>query len=144
MRMKKRIRAFLFGAFAVTTSMLFFGAPLPTMAANSPVVQTLEYQETSQQFTNESVTVSGGGVKLAKSEKTSETGTSAINKKMGNLKDLVFSFISSVGSIIAMWGFFEVGMALQSSEGSLTSNAFKRIGGGVIMILSDTLLSAIG
>lgn len=67
-----------------------------------------------------------------------ETVTSGFN----TLFDIVSALVSSIGSIILLWGFFEWGTALQSQDGVMQSNAFKRIGGGLIMVLAPQLITA--
>lgn len=58
------------------------------------------------------------------------------------LTDLVKSFVSSIGTIIVMWGLFEWGNSMQSNDGMMQSAAFKRIGGGIVMTLGPELLKS--
>ncbi len=69
-------------------------------------------------------------------------GAGAINSSFGTLRDLVSAMVSSIGAIVLLWGFFELGISMQSQEGSMQSNAFKRIGGALIMVLAPQLISA--
>lgn len=72
-----------------------------------------------------------------------ETGAGAgvVTSGMQNLQDIVSAFVSSVGSIVVLWGLFEFGNALQSNDGMMQSAAFKRIGGGLIMTIGPQLLA---
>ncbi len=63
-----------------------------------------------------------------------------INTGFTTLTDLIKAFVSSIGSIIVLWGIFEWGNSLQSSDGMQQSMAFKRIGGGLVMTLAPQLL----
>ena len=69
-------------------------------------------------------------------------GAGVINSSFGTLRDLVAAMVSSIGAIVLLWGFFELGISMQSQEGSMQSNAFKRIGGALIMVLAPQLISA--
>ena len=70
------------------------------------------------------------------------TGASVIHSGMSTLTDIAIALVSSIGEVVVLWGIFEMGTAMQSSEGSMQSNSFKRIGGGVTMLLAPQLLSA--
>lgn len=70
------------------------------------------------------------------------TGAQVINQGFQNLMDIVTALVSSIGAIILLWGFFEWGVSLQSQDGVMQSSAFKRIGGGVVMVLAPQLINA--
>lgn len=70
------------------------------------------------------------------------TGSSAITTGFNSLMDIVKALVTSIGSIVTLWGFFEWGTSMQSQDGVMQSSAFKRIGGGLIMILAPQLISA--
>ena len=53
-----------------------------------------------------------------------------VTAKFTSLQNLVSGIVSSIGSIITLWGISEWGIAFQGSEGTMQANAFKRIGGG--------------
>lgn len=72
-----------------------------------------------------------------------EDGANVIASGMKNLTELVKAFISAVGVIITLWGVFEWGNAMQSNDGMMQSAAFKRIGGGLVMVLAPQLLSVL-
>lgn len=63
--------------------------------------------------------------------------------KFTSLQNLVGGVISSIGSIITLWGIAEWGIAFQGSEGTMQANAFKRIGGGFVMAMAPQILVAI-
>lgn len=66
-------------------------------------------------------------------------GEQAIKNSFGNFYSLVVALVSSVGSIFLLWGFFEFGTSLQSPNGTEQSQAFKRIGGGLLMVIAPSL-----
>ncbi|NBI76788.1 hypothetical protein D3Z42_15280 [Lachnospiraceae bacterium] len=71
------------------------------------------------------------------------TGAQAVTAGLKNLQNIVAAFVSSVGLIIALWGIFEWGNAMQSQDGMMQSQAFKRIGGGIVMTLGPQILTAV-
>lgn len=66
-----------------------------------------------------------------------------VTAKFTAFQDLLGGIISSIGSIITLWGISEWGIAFQGSEGTMQANAFKRIGGGFVMAMAPQILSAI-
>lgn len=70
------------------------------------------------------------------------TGAQVISQGFQNLMDIVTALVSAIGAIILLWGFFEWGVSLQSQDGVMQSSAFKRIGGGVVMVLAPQLINA--
>ncbi|MCR5545756.1 MAG: hypothetical protein K6F30_04680 [Lachnospiraceae bacterium] len=73
---------------------------------------------------------------------TPPTGAEAVTSSFNSLKEIVIALVSSVGTIVLLWGFFEWGTSMQSTDGVMQSSAFKRIGGGLIMVLAPQLISA--
>lgn len=71
------------------------------------------------------------------------SGTGTITAGIKNLQNIVAAFVSAVGSVIVLWGIFEWGNAMQSQDGMMQSQAFKRIGGGIIMTMGPQLLPLI-
>lgn len=69
-------------------------------------------------------------------------GAGDVTAKFNSLKEIVTALVSSIGTIVLLWGFFEWGTSMQSTDGVMQSSAFKRIGGGLIMVLAPQLLSA--
>lgn len=65
---------------------------------------------------------------------------SIVTEKFEILQDIILSVVTAIGVIIALWGIFELGNAMQKHDGSAMSSAFKRIGGGLIMIVAPKLL----
>lgn len=70
------------------------------------------------------------------------SGAETVTNGFNNLMDIVKALISSIGAIVLLWGFFEWGTSMQSQDGVMQSTAFKRIGGGLIMVLAPQLISA--
>lgn len=66
-----------------------------------------------------------------------------VTAKFTAFQNLLAGIISSIGSIITLWGISEWGIAFQGSEGTMQANAFKRIGGGFVMAMAPQILSAI-
>ena len=57
------------------------------------------------------------------------------------LLDIVTSIVSSIGTIVTLWGISEWGIAFQGQDGTSQAHAFKRIAGGLVMILAPQLLT---
>lgn len=76
----------------------------------------------------------------AATDTTAVTNTTTVTNKFKILTDIVTAIISSLGMIITLWGISEWGMAFQGNEGSMQAHAFKRVAGGLIMILSPQIL----
>lgn len=68
-------------------------------------------------------------------------GTGAITSSFENLKNIVVSIISGIGTIITLWGISEWGLSYQGTDGTMQAQAFKRIGGGLVMILAPQILT---
>ena len=66
-----------------------------------------------------------------------------VTAKFTAFQNLLGGIISSIGSIITLWGISEWGIAFQGWEGTMQANAFKRIGGGFVMAMAPQILSAI-
>lgn len=71
-----------------------------------------------------------------------DDGGALVTSSFSTLTSVVTALISSIGELLLLWGFFEWGTALQSQEGVMQASAFKRIGGGLIMVLAPTLITA--
>ncbi len=69
-------------------------------------------------------------------------GAASVTSSFNTLKEIVVALVTSVGTIVLLWGFFEWGTSLQSQEGVMQANAFKRIGGGLVMVLAPQLINA--
>ena len=68
-------------------------------------------------------------------------GATVIQNGFATLLDIVKALVSAIGTIVLLWGLFEWGTSLQSPNGAEQSSAFKRIGGGLVMILAPQLIS---
>ena len=66
----------------------------------------------------------------------------AASGALGILTDIMIALVSSIGEIVLLWGFLELGTSMQSQEGSMQAGAFKRVGGGIMMVLAPQLLAA--
>ena len=71
-----------------------------------------------------------------------DTGAQLVTNSFSTLISIVTALVSSIGSIVLLWGFFEWGTAMQSQEGVMQANAFKRIGGGLVMVIAPQLVAA--
>ena len=72
-----------------------------------------------------------------------EDAAGVVTGKFSSFQHLLGGIISSIGSIITLWGISEWGIAFQGSEGTMQANAFKRIGGGFVMAMAPQILAAI-
>lgn len=81
------------------------------------------------------------GAEGAASGATTGAAGGTITSGFTNLLDIVKSLVSSIGTIVLLWGFFEWGTSMQSQDGVMQSSAFKRIGGGLVMVLAPQLIS---
>lgn len=64
-----------------------------------------------------------------------------IEAQFDTLLDIVTSIISSIGTIITLWGISEWGIAFQGQDGTMQAHAFKRIAGGLVMLLAPQLIT---
>ena len=71
----------------------------------------------------------------------SAEGNELIKTSFQSLLDIVIAIVSSIGAILILWGIFDFATALQSQDGAMQSNSFKRIGGGLVAVLGPQLLS---
>ena len=68
------------------------------------------------------------------------SGEQVITDSLGSLYSIIAAFVTSVGAIITLWGVFEWGTSMQSNDGTMQANAFKRIGGGLVIILAPNII----
>lgn len=73
--------------------------------------------------------------------KGTSADTSAVTAKFDNLKTLVSSCVSGLGTVVCLWGISEFGLALQGNDGMMQTHSFKRIAGGLIMIIAPQILT---
>lgn len=69
-----------------------------------------------------------------------KTGADAVTSSLNDFYSIVAAFVSAVGAIILLWGVFEWGTSMQANDGSMQANAFKRVGGGLVMILAPQII----
>lgn len=69
-----------------------------------------------------------------------QSGAAAVTNSLNDFYSIVAAFVSSVGAIILLWGVFEWGTSMQANDGTMQANAFKRIGGGLVMILAPQII----
>lgn len=70
-------------------------------------------------------------------------GAQLVSDSIGKVYDMMAAFVSSLGSIIVLWMLFDMGMAVQSQEGTMQVNGIKKVGGGLVMVLAPQLISAL-
>ena len=70
-------------------------------------------------------------------------GAQLVSDSIGKVYDMMAAFVSSLGSIIVLWMLFDMGMAVQSQEGTMQANGIKKVGGGLVMVLAPQLISAL-
>jgi len=71
------------------------------------------------------------------------TDTSSITQSFGGLQDVLEAVVTAFGTLVLLWGITEWGIAFQSNDGMMQSQAFKRIAGGLIITIAPTLLNAL-
>ena len=76
-------------------------------------------------------------------EERATDGAAIVTGAFNNLIAIVTAMVSSIGAIILLWAFFEVGVSMQSQEGTMQAMGFKRVGGGLVMTLAPQLVNAI-
>lgn len=77
---------------------------------------------------------------LAASSNAAAQGAEVIKNYTKSFYDILCAFVSSFGTIILLWGCFEFGTSLQSQNGSEQSTAFRRISGGLFIILAPQII----
>ena len=63
-----------------------------------------------------------------------------IGNKFDVFYSIVAAIVSAIGSIITLWGICEWGIAFQGQDGTSQAHAFKRIAGGMVMLLAPQLM----
>lgn len=66
---------------------------------------------------------------------------SVISESFGTLYNLFVAVVRYIGAIFLLWGFFDVGISLQSHDGVQQAGVFKKIGGGALAVLSPSIVS---
>ena len=70
-------------------------------------------------------------------------GAALVSNTVGKVYDIMAAFVRSVGGIIVLRMLFEMGMAVQSQEGTMQANGIKKVGGGLVMVLAPQLISGL-
>ena len=70
-------------------------------------------------------------------------GAALVSNTVGKVYDIMSAFVSSVGSIIVLWMVFEMGIAVQSQEGTMQANGIKKVGSGLVMVLAPQLINGL-
>lgn len=65
----------------------------------------------------------------------------AFMKPFNTLKYMFTTLISLLGTIYTLWCIGEWGMAWHESQGNVSGQSFKRMFGGIVMIMAPQLLS---
>ena len=68
--------------------------------------------------------------------------TTAITAKFDIFYNLVASVVQSIGSVILVWGCFEIGNSMQQQEGGATTRALQRVGGALVMLVVPLIATA--
>ncbi len=72
-----------------------------------------------------------------------EDGAAIVTRGFNVIVTIIAAVVSSIGSLILLWGLFEWAMALNTQDGGAQSMAFKRIGSGIVATLGPQLLPLI-
>mgnify|MGYP001865362655 CR=1 FL=1 len=56
---------------------------------------------------------------------------------------IIAAIVSSVGSLLLLWGFFEWAQSLNTQDGGVQNMAFRRIGGGLVAVVVPQLIPVI-
>ena len=62
---------------------------------------------------------------------------------INNMSNIIFGIIRAIGIILAGWGLVQVGMSFQSHDPSQRSQGFLCLAGGLIIVFSKSILTAI-
>lgn len=69
--------------------------------------------------------------------------TSSITTAFDSIYDIIAAIVSSIGQLYLLWGVFEWATALNSTDGSMQSMAFKRIAAGLVACLAPQIIKLI-
>ena len=82
-------------------------------------------------------------VLLIETECFAASASGTITAQFTKLQDVVTTIVSSIVAIITLWGISEFGISLNEGQGMGQAQAFKRIAGGLVMILAPQILTLI-
>lgn len=70
------------------------------------------------------------------------TGLTAVQNKFDNFESIVTTFISGIGTIVALWCVAEIGGSwMGHGNGTAQFEAFKRMGGAILWIAAPQLIT---
>lgn len=69
-------------------------------------------------------------------------GAEAVTSSFSTLTSIVTAIVSGFGEVLLLWAFLELGISFSGNEGTMQASAFKRVGGGLIMVLAPQLIAA--
>lgn len=73
----------------------------------------------------------------------SEAAKQQVIGKLSGFSSLFMDMISVLGQIYTLWGIAEWGLAWHESNGTMGGQSFKRIFGGLVVVLSPQILAII-
>lgn len=71
------------------------------------------------------------------------SGAQIVQNGFDVIYDIIAAIVSSIGSILLLWGIFEWSQSMSVMDGGAQNIAFKRIGGGLIACLGPQLIPVI-
>lgn len=72
-----------------------------------------------------------------------EDGAAVVTNGFSIIIGIVSAIVSSIGTLLLLWGLFEWAMALNTQDGGAQSMAFKRVGSGIVAVLGPQILPLI-
>ena len=73
----------------------------------------------------------------------SEAAKQQVMGKLTSFSSLFMDMISVLGQIYTLWGIAEWGLAWHESNGTMGGQSFKRIFGGLVVVLAPQILAVI-
>lgn len=71
----------------------------------------------------------------------SQNALNAVKEEISLFGEIVAAVISGIGSVITMWAFMKMGMAMQNGgQGGMEAQSFNAIIGGLVVILAPQLV----
>ncbi len=72
-----------------------------------------------------------------------EDGAAVVTNGFNVIVGIIAAIVSSIGTLLLLWGLFEWAMALNTQDGGAQSMAFKRVGSGIVATLGPQILPLI-
>ena len=66
-----------------------------------------------------------------------------IKDNFNSIYELIAAIVSSVGALVMLYGFSEVGLSYSANDGMTQAGGLKRVAGAMIMILTPQIVSAL-